>query len=182
MNLRCIRPAVFLDQMECPNLHRIATILLCCIALLGCGVDMGEIAPKGTERTFADGRVYILNNIRPSAADRERVFYVTYDGIDVFAPHNTTYDGEPTLVGAVPLTADPLPGGTQLEMTYTVEELATVATRNLSKLLGGPLTVDGDVTIEFYISDWEGDNYGLWLIQAVVRVIPGKYDGQHDYR
>jgi hypothetical protein len=143
-----------------------------CMILFGCGFDVGEIAPKATERVFREGRVYVLNNIRP-----DRIFYITYEGQKFDTPHNMTLQREPTLQGAVLITPDPLPGGTEVDFEYWVEEWGDVVQRKLSAFLGGPVVIDGDLTIEFYESDW--DFFGGIVIP---KVFPGKHDAPHIYR
>ena len=156
------------------------------VVFFGCGVDIGEIAPKGAERVHRDGRIYILNNIRPNGilANGEtdpRIFFIVYEGQEYLIPHNMTYDGQPTLVGAVSITPEPLPGGTQVDFDYVIEETGDKTPRKLSTALGDVVTIDGDITIEFYDSDWEIAGFYTFE-QPVPRILAGKFDSIHDYR
>jgi hypothetical protein len=141
------------------------------MTLFGCGFDIGEIAPKATERVFREGRFYVLNNIQPW-----RTFYITYEGQKFDVPPNLTDQREPTLQGAVLITPDPLPGGTEVDFEYWVLEQGDVVPRKFSAFLGGPVVIDGDITVEFYESDWNA--YGGIIIP---KVFPGKYEAPHIY-
>lgn len=163
-------------------MYRIAISVVACTVGLGCGVDIGEITPTSTQRVYADGIVYVLNNIRPESLTVPRRFYISYQGVDTWVPHNVTFDGEPTLVGAIPITQEPLPGGTQVDFVYVVEEVRDLTPRNLSALLGQRVVIDGDITIEFFSSAWEGDAvHGVFAVQPDARVYPGYFGGMHEY-
>lgn len=156
---------------------RACAILGVIVVFFGCGVDIGEIAPKATERVYRDGRVYVLNNIRPRDYEDIRIFFVTYDGQKFDVPHNMTYDGEPSLAGPVLITPEPLPGGTPVDFEYWVEEQGDVKPRNLSAYLGGPVTIDGDITVAFHSGgDWDCN----WCV-VVPTIIRGKQDGAYTY-
>lgn len=151
--------------------------ILAAIAFLGCGVDIGEIAPKATERVYREGRVYVLNNIRPGGPEDIRIFFVTYDGQQFDVPHNMTYDGDPSLAGPMLITPEPLPGGTPVDFVYWVEESGDVKPRNLSAFLGDPVVVDGDFTVAFHSIDWECTTNCI----VVPVVISGRQDGLYTY-
>lgn len=156
-----------------------AALILSGIVMLGCGWDIGEVAPKATERVFQDGRVYALNNLRPRGIDAPRVFFVVHDGQRFDVPHNMTFDGEPTLAGAVLLSPDPLPGGTPLDLEYWAEQGGDVKPRVLSDFWNGPVIVDGDMTIEFYYETWE---YVGWDYSHIIpKIVHGKFEGAHAY-
>lgn len=148
---------------------------------VGCGVDLGEIAPKATNRVYRDGRIYVINNMRPLGISwwkDNRTLLVKYEGQQFYVPHNMTFAGEPTLAGAVLITPEPLPGGTLLDFIYATEYGGSLTDKILSMALGGPLVIDGDLTVDFYNEDWNQYDY-TGLISA--RVIPGKFSGTHEY-
>jgi hypothetical protein len=90
-----------------------------------------------------------------------------------------TFDGDPTLAGAVLITPEPLPGGALLDLVYATEYGGSLTEKKLSEALGGPVTIDGDITIEFYNEDWNEYDYTDLI---TMQVISGKYDGIHEYK
>lgn len=160
----------------CPSALLRVVPALCAVALLGCGVDMGEIAPKASQRVFRDGRIYALYNGRPTAGSRIRTLTIMYDGQGIVVPPNMNEQKEATLQGATLITPDPLPGGTPVDLQFAVAE-AGEERRMFSDYFGGPVVVDGDMTIEFYDEKWEASPFGI----LVLKILSGKHDAPHVY-
>lgn len=153
-----------------------AFLVLLPAALPGCGLDMGEIAPKASQRVYRDGRIYALYNGRPTAGSRIRTLTIMYEGQGVGVPPNMNEQKEATLQGASLITPDPLPGGTPVDLEFAVAE-AGEERRRFSDYFGGPVVIDGDITIEFYDEKWEASPFGI----LVLRMLSGKHDSPHVY-
>ena len=143
----------------------VAVLFLPLIFLLGC--------TSSTKQQFKDGRLYAVNNARPSYTGYRfsiRGVWATLDGVQYDIPFNMTSEGEPTGAGAVELTGDPLPGGMILEVTYGCRFRDTTIEQKLT------VTVDGNVTIDVYMESWDIQHS---IITA--RLVPGRWDGIHSY-
>ena len=151
------------------------------IALLDCGE---------TTKAFRDGRLYVVNNTvwrtnlgNGACGDiSDRYILIEWEGTEVKVPPNMDCDGNPTGVGAVELTSEPLPGGTEIDFTYYFFYVGNRESMKLSEVLGRigeKAIIDGDITIEIYSEYW-----GKWNqcdIVPYARVIKGKFNGVHIY-
>ena len=129
-----------------------------------------------TESQYKDGRVYFINNARPpEPGDANYVFNmrVVYEEQEIFIPSNIDHEGNPTGVGSIDITEGrpPLPGGTVVHL-----ECHYYAYNASQKSASVDLTVDGNVTVEAYSSSWDRPD-----VIALLRIIPGKWDGVHRY-
>jgi len=125
------------------------------------------------DQSFEDGRLYVVNNARPptiaGGSDYVKKLWVVYEGVKYDLPFNLTNDGTPTGAGAIELTEDPLSGGTIVEVEYFFDHMnAFVESRKIT------VTIDGNMTIDTYMQDWNISSYGSTVL---ARVVPGKWEG-----
>jgi len=147
------------------------TIALLMLAFFGCG--------EKPTRSYRDGRLWVVNNFS-SWDPAGRWLTVEWEGEVISVDNNMDYEGNPTGVGAVLITPEPLPGGTVVDFTFNFKFGNEVRTRRLSELLpsGQKAIIDGDITIEVYSLKWDPR---LAYNDAAVRVVSGKFDGVHPY-
>jgi len=151
-----------------------------CLALLGCG-EGGKI--------YRPGHVYVVANVgwrslipyhymeSPLGVDdlyikviwEEKVFYIH---------PNMDKEGNPTGVGAVRITEEPLPGGTLVDLDYCFYYVGEAQKRLSDMVPESDRTIDGDITVEIYSEDWKP-----WCdrIMAFAKVHRGRFDGIHKY-
>jgi hypothetical protein len=146
-------------------------------------IGIGSGCGKSTTGTFKPGRLYVVNNVgyNSNVGITDRYIEVTWEEEIFFIPMNMDRDGNPTGAGAVLLTPEPLPGGTQIDFTYLfIFEIArrTMQLSEVLAVIGEEAVIDGDITIEIYSARW--DPMASTII-AFARVIKGKYDGIHRY-
>ncbi|HID11134.1 MAG TPA: hypothetical protein EYP17_07515 [Candidatus Latescibacteria bacterium] len=118
----------------------------------------------------------------------DRYILIDWEGMEVKVPPNMDCDGNPTGVGAVELTSEPLPGGTEVDFTYYFFYVGDRKPMKLSEVLarvGERAIVDGDITIELYASSADvvpfGEHWARVDIVPIARIIKGKFDGIHIY-
>jgi len=136
------------------------------VFLLGCTSSM--------EQDFEEGRIYAVNNTRgPIYTGYSldiRGVWVVFEGGHYDIPFNMTTEGDPTGAGAVELTESPLSGGMIVEVTCYVRYRDTTGEEKVT------VTVDGNMTIDIYMEDWD-------IRHSIIttRVVPGRWDGIHFY-
>jgi len=144
-------------------------LLFFCILVILAGCDLGveSVAPR-------DGRVYVLNNCRPSPTPRGHRFTIfvrlIYEGGNYVLPFHVDYEGN-IVPGVEPFDltfgGDPFPGGTVVEFRLEMGIWAGTAVKDVS------VEVDGDMTVEVHEEDWQ-DGRAL----PTYRIISGRYTGK----
>ena len=127
------------------------------MTFLGCG--------SPTEPHFKEGRLYFVNNTRPSLGGEEwirAVFEETKTEIDF----NMTYEGELTGVGAVEISDGLLAGGTEVTVECRFRQQGD--TFSIYKTL----IIDGNMTVGAYETNWNTSQGMLTL-----RVHKGIFNG-----
>ena len=121
-----------------------------------------------------EGRVYVLNNCRPSP-DRHgsaftRFVRIVYEGGTYEIPFHLDYDGN-MIPGVDPFDltfgGELFPAGTVVEFRLEMGIWAGTEVKQVS------VEVDGDMTVETHEQDWN-DRQGL----PTYRIIPGRYTGK----
>jgi hypothetical protein len=141
-------------------------------------------------RTYDDGRLYVVNNLSwgqhlgPLSSSKvdERYILVEWEG-EVRIHPNMDQEGNPTGIGAVQLTPESLPGGTEIDFPFTYAIYWGKQSKNelsvLLEALGFKAIIDGDITIEIYSQDWTpASSSEMVCLAAVLR---GKRDEIHVY-
>jgi len=149
--------------------------------LLGCGEST-----IGTQER--QGELYVVNNTTAGCnfgGEHNAYIIVEWEGEEIRIPWNMKTDGTWSKVGAVKLTREPLPGGTEVDFTYYYNFIGTKTSMRLSEVfssLGEKQTViDGSITIEIYSTSWQPYYSVGNRITAFARVIKGQYNGTHLY-
>ena len=151
-----------------------------CLALLGC--EGGKI--------YRPGHVYVVVNVGwqsllpvhdfygPLGADDLYIKVIWEDKFFYIHP-NMDRDGNPTGVGAVRITDEPLPGGTLVDLEYRFQYVGDEIGKKLSEMVGeSDRTIDGDITVEIYSEHWEPKSGN---VMAFAKVHRGRFDGIHKY-
>ena len=149
------------------GIRRLFALGLAVVALLalvsGCG---------STKTEYKDGRLYFLNNCRPSSPEFGGWyidgFWVEYEGVRYDPPFHLTWDGQLTGEGAFELTDYPLPGGTEVTLKYFFDHMNGYVENRPAKAI-----IDGNITIEAYMQLWVGYHASTVLH----KVHPGKWEG-----
>ena len=126
------------------------------MTFLGCG---NPAKPR-------DGRLYFVNNTRPSVGGEEWIKAV-FDEIETDIEFNMTYEGELIIgVGAVPISDELLAGGTEVTVECRFRQQGD--TFSIYKTL----IIDGNMTVGAYETNWNTSQGMLTL-----RVHKGIFNG-----
>ena len=150
-----------------------------CLALSGCGG--GKI--------YRPGHVYVVANVgwrslipwhymeSPLGVDDLYIKVIWEEKIFYIHP-NMDKDGNPTGVGAVRITDEPLRGGTLVDLDYCFYYVGEAQKKLSDMVPESDRTIDGDITVEIYSEDWKP-----WCdrIMALAKVHRGRFDGIHKY-
>ncbi|HID96237.1 MAG TPA: hypothetical protein EYP53_09325 [Candidatus Latescibacteria bacterium] len=131
----------------------------------------------GTGVNYKDGRVYILNNTRFSWGQDgvTKLWVETLDGEKIIDEVDFHLDPDTREirqeVEPVPLYDEELfPGGSEVEF-YIKYNFAC----GVNKLLVKVPHIDGDITVEVYMSQWKSEAYFTGL--PTYRLVPGRFTG-----
>lgn len=161
-------------------MRKVMALVLLSLVLLDCGGS----------KIYKPGHVYVVNNVGWQSLLPEHSFVgplgvkdlyvkVIWEEKFFYINPNMDKEGNPTGVGAVRITDEPLPGGTVIDLEYRFFYVGDEVGKKLSDMVEeAERTVDGDITVEIYSETWDPDNG--WII-ALAKVHRGKFDGIHEY-
>ncbi|RKY66023.1 MAG: hypothetical protein DRQ08_04140 [Candidatus Latescibacterota bacterium] len=151
-----------------------------CLALLDC--EGGKI--------YRPGHVYVVANVGWQSllpvhsfdgplGVNDLYIKVIWEEKFFYIHPNMDREGNPTGVGAVRITDEPLPGGTLVDLEYRFQYVGDEIGKKLSEMVGeSDRTIDGDITVEIYSEHWEPKSGN---VMAFAKVHRGRFDGIHKY-